>query len=199
MRYRIKVAAFASIIGILCAAPAVADIDGWDGPGWYLERPSDGKVALLDGPVSQDDCNKIRSSTGDPSHTECVYYASKPGNHDGGTSATRETDLDLVMACADSKGDAAIAACTRQIQDKNTTEDDLTSAYYNRGVHYMNKNHATRADLLQAVSDFTAAIRLDPKSGGTYYARGITYKALGDKTRSAADLADAAKLNQQGL
>jgi Flp pilus assembly protein TadD len=45
-----------------------------------------------------------------------------------------------------------------------------------------------------AITCYTEAINLNPKDGGTYYARGRAYEGKGEKDKAQADFAEAQKL-----
>jgi len=47
----------------------------------------------------------------------------------------------------------------------------------------------SKADYTQAIADFTEAIRLNPAAWDCYHGRALVYRALGDHTRAAEDLA----------
>ena len=46
----------------------------------------------------------------------------------------------------------------------------------------------------KAITDYTAAIQINPKDGTTFYARGYSYWQKGDKAKADADFAQAEKL-----
>ena len=78
----------------------------------------------------------------------------------------------------------AIAACTRVIE---SGRGDIARAYFIRGLKYGARKRAFD----RAISDLTAAIRLDPKEEFYYLARGDSYKWKGDYARAIADYSEA--------
>ena len=60
--------------------------------------------------------------------------------------------------CADGKGDAAIAACTRAIASGHWKGSGQAINFYNRGLDYY-----AEADYVRAMADFEAAIRIRSK------------------------------------
>jgi tetratricopeptide (TPR) repeat protein len=63
------------------------------------------------------------------------------------------------------------------------------SCYYGRGLCY-----AALREHQKAIDDYTEAARLDPKFSGAFHERGMSYKELGEKDKSDADLKHAADL-----
>ena len=57
------------------------------------------------------------------------------------------------------------------------------------GAAYGNKGEYDRA-----ISDFTEAIRLDPKLASAYYNRGIAYENKGEHDKAIADYTEAIRL-----
>jgi tetratricopeptide (TPR) repeat protein len=82
-----------------------------------------------------------------------------------------------------------MSGCTAIINANNDTPQHLALAYSARGLVYSNKGqHAL------AISDYSAAIRLNPGSATTRYNRAISY-ALSNKFESAiADFTEAIRL-----
>ncbi len=62
-------------------------------------------------------------------------------------------------------------------------------AYYARGWVFGNMDNHDKA-----ITDFTAAIQLDPKYAEAYYGRGYAYWRKGDTVKADADFAQAKKL-----
>ena len=63
---------------------------------------------------------------------------------------------------------------------------------YDRGVLYCGEGEYERA-----VTDFTAAIELDPQYAQAYNRRGLAYRRQGDYDRAITDYIDAIRLNRQ--
>jgi tetratricopeptide (TPR) repeat protein len=62
-------------------------------------------------------------------------------------------------------------------------------ALYNRGLTYSKQGR-----LDEAITDYTKAIRLNPRLADVYYARGYAYSKKGEKGKAEADFAQAKKL-----
>src|SRR5207244_2078965 len=87
--------------------------------------------------------------------------------------------------------EVAIEACSRIIKAGKTKGNDLAITYYNRAISYRKK----KDDLDGAISDFTDAIRNDPKSSVAYANRGDVWDDKGDQDRAIADLSEAIRIN----
>lgn len=79
----------------------------------------------------------------------------------------------------------------RQMQNYSHTLEAApqADAYYQRGL-----SHQRLGDRAEAVSDYTAALRLNGELAGAYYQRGIVYAELGNRKQAVEDLRQAAKL-----
>jgi lipoprotein NlpI len=94
------------------------------------------------------------------------------------------------QACYTRKGEEAIAACTRDIENLSTPRERAV-AYNDRGDAY---RAIGKSDL--AIADFGEAIGLDPKYAHAYYNRGNVYgDDKGDLSRAIADFSEAIRLN----
>ena len=62
-------------------------------------------------------------------------------------------------------------------------------AFWGRGAAY-----ALKGELAEAITDFTEAIRLNPKLAEVFYCRGLAYDKKGEKAKAEADFAQAEKL-----
>jgi len=72
-----------------------------------------------------------------------------------------------------------ISGCTTLIQSGNGTQNEIATAFYDRGVAYMEQgNHD------QAMSDLDQAIRLRPNFPLAFYNVGVLYQARGEDDRS---------------
>ncbi|WP_158284338.1 tetratricopeptide repeat protein [Bradyrhizobium sp. SUTN9-2] len=82
-----------------------------------------------------------------------------------------------------------IAACTRAIQSGDYNGEDLSSLYHARGCSWPWTSFADRDD--RALEDFTAAIRVNPKAGGSLLNRSHIYNQRHDHDRAIADVDQA--------
>jgi tetratricopeptide (TPR) repeat protein len=101
------------------------------------------------------------------------------------TPPAHATDRDMDECLNAKDANRAIAACTRVIE---SGRGDIAEAYLVRGMTY-DRKHA----LDRAISDKTAAIRLNPNPKNVTYflARGDSYKWKGDYPRALADYNEA--------
>jgi lipoprotein NlpI len=103
------------------------------------------------------------------------------------TKATRSD----VAACADMRDrDAAIAGCTRVIEDGKQKPRARAAAYYNRG-----NAHAAKGDRAAAIADYDEAIRLEPKNAPALNNRGTAHSEAGEAEAALADFTAAIKQN----
>ena len=72
--------------------------------------------------------------------------------------------------------------CTALIDRSSASNDDLFTAFNNRGAAYRKKGAIGRA-----ISDLNEAIRLNPKSAGAFNNRGNAFADRGDLDRAMAD------------
>jgi lipoprotein NlpI len=94
-----------------------------------------------------------------------------------------------VAACAQSKdNDAAIAGCTRILDDSKVKPKGRAAAYYNRG----NANSA-KGDFAAAIADYDEALKLDPKNARALANRGTAHSDKGDADAAIADFDEAIK------
>jgi len=82
-----------------------------------------------------------------------------------------------------------IASCTALIQSDELDNENLAHAYNNRGTAYQ-----SGGELDKAISDFSEAIRLEPKDALAFNNRGIAYDKKGDFALAIADFSTALKL-----
>ena len=102
-------------------------------------------------------------------------------------------DTDDMLVCSNGDGEAALAACTREIElyrksGKGGTRSLLVSLL-DRGTIYGAQGHY---DL--ALRDFSEAIRLGSDIETSYNMRGQTYGMMGDYDRAIADFTRAIRL-----
>ena len=87
--------------------------------------------------------------------------------------------------------DERIAACTHLIAGGKLRGDDLTQAYFRRGVSYA----AFKGDFDRAIADLNEAVRLDPKHAFAISVRGAAFVYKRDFDRALADLNEALRLD----
>lgn len=92
--------------------------------------------------------------------------------------------------CADSSGDVAIAACTSRIKSGKFSGIEQAKNYYNRGYEYDEKS-----DYDLAISDYTAALKINPNYTRAFFNRGLAFVHKGDYDRGIADYDQAIRLN----
>jgi len=105
---------------------------------------------------------------------------------------TRTTPRDIT-ACAQNKdNDAAVAGCTRVIDDSKVKPKGRAAAFYNRG-----NAHSAKGDFAAAIADYDEAIRLDPKNARAFANRGTAHSEKGDAGAAIADFDAAIKLDRR--
>lgn len=97
-------------------------------------------------------------------------------------------DGDLCRA-TNNNPDLAIKYCTSAIETRKTTNDMLARWHVQRGAQWDSKG-----DYDRAISDHTAALKLDAKVANGHYYRGRAWSYKGDFERAIADFDVAAKL-----
>ncbi len=96
-----------------------------------------------------------------------------------------------IAACAQTKdNDAAIAGCTRIVDDSKVKSKGRVAAFYNRG-----NAHSAKGDLAAAIADYDEAIKLDPKNASALTNRGTAHSDKGDADAALADFDEAIKRN----
>jgi lipoprotein NlpI len=116
--------------------------------------------------------------------------ARKPADGAPQPTGARATPRD-VAACAQARDhDAAVAGCTRIIEDGKQTPRGRAAAHYNRGNAY-----AAKGDQAAAMSDYDEAIRLEPKNALALNNRGTAHSDKGESDAAIADFSAAIKLN----
>jgi len=81
-------------------------------------------------------------------------------------------------------------ACNQAISSASTSQDDLESAYYNRGAI-----HGMAGEYADAAADFTKAIELHPANGNLYRNRALAYLKMGNNESAISDFSNALRLN----
>ena len=104
----------------------------------------------------------------------------------------RATPAD-VAACAQVRDhDAAIAGCTRIVEDSKRKPGARAAAYYNRG-----NAHGAKGDQSAAIADYDEAIRLEPRNAPALNNRGSAHSDAGESDAAIADFSAAIKLNRR--
>ena len=106
------------------------------------------------------------------------------------TAQTERATPKDVGACAQAEHDAAIAGCTRIIEDSKQRPRGRAAAYYNRGNVY-----AAKGDRTAAIADYDQAIKLEPKNALAFNNRGTAHSEQGDSNAAIADFSAAIKHN----
>ncbi|MDH5246728.1 MAG: tetratricopeptide repeat protein [Betaproteobacteria bacterium] len=107
-------------------------------------------------------------------------------------TATLAQTVDDAERCASITGnpDVAIQHCTRAIESKRHTGEELAKLYFNRGIEW-----AAKGDYDRAIADFDASLRLAPRNVDALYSRGSARSNKGDHDRAVADFNAAIGLN----
>ena len=118
--------------------------------------------------------------------------APKPAGSAPAATSTHATLRD-VAACAQVKQpDAAIAGCTRIIEDSRQKAKGRAHAFYNRG-----NAHAAKGDHAAAIADYDEANKLAPKNAQIYNNRGTSRSDAGETDRAIADFSEAIKQDKR--
>jgi lipoprotein NlpI len=96
--------------------------------------------------------------------------------------------------CVTLKGEAQIAACTRDIISGKGKGRDLATRYYYRGNAYQQKG-----DTDNAIADYSQAISNDPKLSEPYNNRGKIYADKRDYDNAIADFSLAISTGQKNV
>ena len=94
-----------------------------------------------------------------------------------------------VKACGELKGEPALQACTRVIDSKDA-KVKMEHAYFNRGVEW-----ASQSKYDNAIEDYTAVLKINPKSREAYNNRGNAHRRKGNHALAIADYSEAIKLS----
>ena len=98
--------------------------------------------------------------------------------------AALAADRQDLKTCASTQDpDAAIASCTRVIEDK--TQDAHTRG---GGLFFRAFGREKKKDIDGAIADLSEAIKIDPNPGSAYSARGRIYHETGDDEKAFADM-----------
>ena len=93
-------------------------------------------------------------------------------------------------ASASSSPDLAIQHCTRAIESRRYSGEELAKLHYNRGIEW-----AAKGDYDRAITDYDTAIRINPGNGDAFYNRASAWGNKGDHDRAIADYDAAIRLN----
>jgi tetratricopeptide (TPR) repeat protein len=83
-----------------------------------------------------------------------------------------------------------IAGCSAVIRSGRERGEKLADIFNDRGIA-----HRLKGDVDRAIGDYSAAIRLNPKSASIYNNRGVAYDKKGDYDRAIADYDQAIRLH----
>jgi len=86
--------------------------------------------------------------------------------------------------------DQVIASCSVVIARRAVDDQDLATAFKNRGNAFDDKGEYARA-----VEDYDQALSINPRDSDAYNSRATTYTALNQYDRAIQDLDEAIKLN----
>ena len=111
-----------------------------------------------------------------------------------GSEAIAATQQDYDDCSQTSDIARSMAACTRIIADQGQSAIDRAGAYVQRG-----NDDVASGKLDEGVTDYSAAIRLEPKSILAYAARSIAYWRKNDRDHAVADYKQAAGLDAANI
>jgi tetratricopeptide (TPR) repeat protein len=110
-----------------------------------------------------------------------------------GTEPPRDMQVDpapCVAAAAANDDDRIVDVCSALIDNEKAERADRIKALIARGGTYGRKDLIDRA-----ISDYDAALRLDPTLSDVFNARGELWRKKGDRPKALADFDAAIKLN----
>jgi len=117
--------------------------------------------------------------------------ARKPADAQQSADQANRSTPQNVAACAQTRDhDAAIAGCTRIVEDGKQKPRARAAAHYNRG-----NAHAAKGDQSSAIADYDESIKLEPKNALALNNRGTARSETGDTDAAIADFSAAIKLN----
>lgn len=115
--------------------------------------------------------------------------ARKPADAREGAPQTARASRADVATCAQVQDrDAAIAGCTRIIEDGKQKAAARAAAFYNRG-----NAHSAKGDRAAAIADYDEATKLEPKNAAALNNRGTAYSENGEAEAAIADFTVAIK------
>ena len=109
------------------------------------------------------------------------------------TVAASAADVSLAD-CTDGDSDAALAACTRIIEQADRPAEERAAAYASRSWHYEGRNLYE-----EALADVNESIRLDPRPAFVYDNRSNAERILGKTDEALADANEALKHDPDDL
>ncbi|MEO8365069.1 MAG: tetratricopeptide repeat protein [Pseudoxanthomonas sp.] len=97
-----------------------------------------------------------------------------------------------MSACgrAEHSMDAAIATCTRLLEDRTLSREERVFVYFSRARAAMNKQ-----DMVGALRDLDESIKLDPSQSVSFASRGIVHGTLGNLEPAISDFSRAIELD----
>jgi len=107
----------------------------------------------------------------------------------GSVAGQEPTDAERCASIANNP-DLAIAHCTKAIESGRHSGADQARLFLYRGVE-----RAAKSDYDRAISDYDAAIRLDPKTPNAFHNRGSAWANKGEPDRAIADYDTAIRLS----
>jgi tetratricopeptide (TPR) repeat protein len=88
--------------------------------------------------------------------------------------------------------DKAIELYTKAIHSNELSNENLSEAYYARGI-----NRFLKGDHDRAIADFNKGIELNPQNSNNYFGRGITWHEKGEYNRAISDFKKGIELNPE--
>lgn len=140
-----------------------------------------------------DDMAPVATPATQPPAKQKARARSKPAGAapvDTAAAPARATPQDVAACGQVQVPDAAIAGCTKIIEDQKQKPKARAAAYYNRG-----NAHAARGDHDAAVADFDETLKLEPKNASAYNNRGNARSDKGEGDAALADFGAAIKQN----
>ena len=137
-----------------------------------------------------------------PAHAEAAKQNPTQTSPPKTVSATTRYQEDLHTCYTHTRPDSIdsqIAACTRLINARRLSREELVRAYLNRGFAY-NELYGDREHnhFSQAITDLREAIRLKPNSADAFFIHGRAYSYMGYYDRAIADVGRAIQLYPSG-
>jgi lipoprotein NlpI len=125
-----------------------------------------------------------------PQEPAAKKVRSRPKPADAAAASARAKPQDAAACGQVQVPDAAIAGCTKIIEDQKQKPKGRAAAYYNRG-----NAHAAKGDHDAAIADFDEALKLEPKNASAYNNRGNARNDKGESDAALDDFGAAIKQN----